>query len=67
MANVLDVVLETTKTMSPAPSRKVAKASKAQTEADSKQAEIEAATVQAKIEVVPLVPTEMQHVDPKEK
>jgi hypothetical protein len=36
MANVLDVVLETTKTLSPAPKRKVAEASKAQLEADTK-------------------------------
>jgi hypothetical protein len=33
MANVLDVVLETTKTLNPAPSRKIAEASKAQHEA----------------------------------
>jgi hypothetical protein len=39
MENVLDVVLETTKTLSPAPTRKVVEASKAQPEADSKQAE----------------------------
>jgi hypothetical protein len=67
MANVLDVVLETTKTLSPAPPRKVVEASKAQPEADPKQAEIEAATIQAEIEAGPLVPTEMEHVDPKEK
>jgi hypothetical protein len=36
MANVLDVVLETTKTLSPAPSRKIAEASKAQPEAETK-------------------------------
>jgi hypothetical protein len=36
MANVLDVVLETTKTLSPAPTRKLAEASKAQPEADTK-------------------------------
>jgi hypothetical protein len=41
MANVLDVVLKTTKTLSPAPTRKVVEASKAQPEADSKHAEIE--------------------------
>jgi hypothetical protein len=58
IANVLDVVLETTKTLSPAPTRKVAEAAKAQPEADSKQ---------AKIEVGPSVPTEMERVDPKEK
>jgi hypothetical protein len=45
MANVLDVVLETTKTLSPAPTRKVAEASKAQPEVDSKQAEIEAVRI----------------------
>jgi hypothetical protein len=67
MANVLDVVLETTKTLSPAPTRKVVVASKAQPEADSKQTETEAATIQAETEAGPSVPTEMEHVDPKEK
>jgi hypothetical protein len=45
MANVLDVVLETTKTLSPAPTRKIAEASKAQPKAETKQAEVEAATI----------------------
>jgi hypothetical protein len=45
MANVLDVVLETTKTLSPAPTRKVAEASKAQLKADTKQVEVESAIV----------------------
>jgi hypothetical protein len=67
MANVLDVVLETTKTLSPAPTRKVAEASKAQPEADTKQAEVEAATIQAETEAGPSVPTEMERADPKEK
>jgi hypothetical protein len=67
MANVLDVVLETTKTLSHAPPRKVVEASKAQPEANSKQAEIEAATIQAETDAGPSVPTEMEHVDPKEK
>jgi hypothetical protein len=67
MANVMDVVLETTRTLSPAPTRKVVEASKAQPEADTKQAEIEAATIQAKTEVGPSVPTEMEHANPKEK
>jgi hypothetical protein len=67
MANVLDVVLETTRTLSPAPTRKVAEASKAQPEADTKQAEVEAATIQAETEARPSVPTEMERVDPKEK
>jgi hypothetical protein len=60
-------VLETTKTLSPAPTRKVAEASKAQPEADSKQVEIEAATIQAETEAGPSVPTEMVRADPKEK
>jgi hypothetical protein len=67
MANVLDVVLETTKTLSPAPTRKVAEASKAQPEADTKQAEVEAATIQAETKAGPSVPTEMECADPKEK
>jgi hypothetical protein len=65
MANVLDVVLETTRTLSPAPTRKVVEASKAQPEADTKQAEVEAATIRAKTKVGPSVPTEMEHADPK--
>jgi hypothetical protein len=36
MANVLDVVLETTKTLSPAPTRKITEASKAQPKAETK-------------------------------
>jgi hypothetical protein len=38
MANVLDVVLETARTLSPAPTRKIAEASKAQPEAETEQA-----------------------------
>jgi hypothetical protein len=53
MANVLDVVLETAKTLSSTPSRKNAKASKAQPEAEAKQAEVEAATIEAEIEAGP--------------
>jgi hypothetical protein len=67
MANVLDVVLETAKTLSPAPARKIAEAFKAQPEAETKQAEIEAATIQAEAEAGPSVPTEMERADPKEK
>jgi hypothetical protein len=58
MANVVDVVLETTKTLSPAPTRKVAKA---QPEADTKQA------TQTETEAGPSVLTEMEPADPKEK
>jgi hypothetical protein len=45
MTNVLDVVLKTTKTLSPAPSRKIVVAAEAQLEADTNPAEIEAATI----------------------
>jgi hypothetical protein len=45
MANVLDVVLETTKTLSSTPTRKVAEAAKARLEADTMPTEIEAATI----------------------
>jgi hypothetical protein len=46
MANVLDVVLETTKVLSPATAKKVAKATKTQAEAKTGQAETETAQVQ---------------------
>jgi hypothetical protein len=46
MENVLDVVLETTKTLNPAPAGKIAEASKAQPEAETKQAEVEASIIQ---------------------
>jgi hypothetical protein len=42
MANVLDAVLETTKALSPAPTRKVAEAAKAQAKTKTKQAEVKA-------------------------
>jgi hypothetical protein len=67
MANVLDVVLETTKTFSPAPTRKIAEASKAQPKAETKQAGVEAAIIQVETEAGPSIPTEMELVDPKEK
>jgi hypothetical protein len=67
MENVLDVVLETTKTLSPAPTRKVAEASKSQPEADTKQAKVKATTIQAETKAGPSVPIEMEHADPKEK
>jgi hypothetical protein len=60
MANVLDVVLETAKTLSSTPSRKLAEALKAQPEAETKQAEVEAAIIQAKTEVGPSVPLETE-------
>jgi hypothetical protein len=42
MATVLDAVLETTKALGPTPSKKIAEATKAQTEAEAGQAEAEA-------------------------
>jgi hypothetical protein len=67
MANVLDVVLETTKTLSSTPSRKIAEASQAQPEAETKQAEVEAATIQAETEAGPSEPTETEPVVVEEK
>jgi hypothetical protein len=58
MANVLDVVLETAKSLSPAPSGKIAEASKALPEAETKQAEVEAAKIQVETEAGPSEPTE---------
>jgi hypothetical protein len=55
MANVLDV-LETVKTLNSTPSRKIAEASKVQTEAETMPDEIEAAEIQADTEVGPSVP-----------
>jgi hypothetical protein len=60
MANVLDVVLETTKILSPAPTRKIAEASKAQLRTETKQAEVEAVTIQNETEAGPSVPPETQ-------
>jgi hypothetical protein len=71
MANVLDAVLETMKALSPAPSKKIAKA---QTEAITRQAEVEtwqaeattgqakAKTGQAEAKTGPLMPSEMKAV-----
>jgi hypothetical protein len=67
MANVLDVVLETAKTLSPAPTRKIAEASKAQPKTKTKQAEVEATTIQAETEAGPSVPTETEPVVVEEK
>jgi hypothetical protein len=57
MVNVLDV-LETTETLSSAPTGKIAKASKAQTEADTKQVEFEATVIRAETNAGPSVPAE---------
>jgi hypothetical protein len=67
MANVLDVVLETAKILNPAPSRKIAEASKAQHEAETKQAEVEATIIQTETEAGPSEPTEIKRVGIEEK
>jgi hypothetical protein len=59
MANMLDAVLETTKALSPTPTKKIVEAAKAQAEAESTktQAEVEAGPP-APIAVKPAVPEE---------
>jgi hypothetical protein len=56
MANVLDAVLETTKALSPAPTKKVVEAAKAQAEAETGQAEAEATKAQAEAKAGPSAP-----------
>jgi hypothetical protein len=67
MANVLDVVLETAKTLNPAPTRKITEASKAQPEAETKQAEVEATIIQTETKAGPSEPTEIELVEIEEK
>jgi hypothetical protein len=67
MANVLDVVLETAKALSPTPSRKIAKASKVHPEAETKQAEVEATTIEIETEAGPSEPTETEPTVVEEK
>jgi hypothetical protein len=67
MANMLDAVLETTKVLSPATTKKVAEATKTQAEAKTGQAETEAAQAQTEAEAGPSVPTKMEPAEPKEK
>jgi hypothetical protein len=60
MANVLDVVLETARTLNPSPTRKIAETSKAQPEAETKQSEIEAIIIQTEAKAGPSEPTEIK-------
>jgi hypothetical protein len=62
MANVLDAVLETTKALSPAPTKKIAEATKAQTEAKTGQAATEATKAQAEAKTGPSAPSETKVV-----
>jgi hypothetical protein len=70
MASVLDVVLETTKALSPAPSKKIVEATKAQARTETGQAEAEtgqaeAETGQAEAEAGPSVPSETKIIRPE--
>jgi hypothetical protein len=67
MASVLDAVLETTKVLSPTPSKKIAEATKEQTDAEVGQAEAEAGqaearTGQTEAEAGPSMPSETKAV-----
>jgi hypothetical protein len=67
MANMLDAVLETTKALSPAPTKKIVEAAKTQAKAETGQVETEATQAQAEAEAGPSVPTEMEPAAPEEK
>jgi hypothetical protein len=66
MANVLDV-LETVKTLTSTPSRRIAEASKVQTEVETEQAKIEIAVAQASTEAGPSEPGEVKSAEIEEK
>jgi hypothetical protein len=69
MTNMLDVVLETTKALSPAPTKKIVEAAKTQAKAETGQAETEATQAQAEAEAEarPSVPTETEPAVPEER
>jgi hypothetical protein len=60
MANVIDVVLETTKILNPVSFREIAEASKAQPKAETKQAEVEATIIQTETKAGPSEPAEIE-------
>jgi hypothetical protein len=66
MINVLDI-LETTDSISPAPTGKVAEADKTQPKADAKQIEVETIITQAESEAGPTVPAKTKPVEFEEK
>jgi hypothetical protein len=67
MANVLDAVLETTKALSPAPTKKIAEAAKAQAKAKTGQAEAKATKAPAGAEAGPSAPAAVKPAAPEEK
>jgi hypothetical protein len=66
MVNVLDI-LETTDSISPAPTGKDAEADKTQPKADTKQIEVETTITQAETEARPTVPTETKLATTEQK
>ena len=66
MVNVLDI-LETTDSISPAPTGKVAEADKTQPKADTRQIEVETTITQAKTEAGPTVPAETKPAELEER
>jgi hypothetical protein len=66
MVNVLDV-LETTETLNPASTGKVAEASRGQPEAETKQAEVEATIIQTETKAGPSEPAEKKPAEIEEK
>jgi hypothetical protein len=67
MANVLDAVMETTKALSPAPTKKIFETAKAQSEAKTGQAEAKAIKTQAEVEGEPLAPAATKTATPEER
>jgi hypothetical protein len=67
MANVLDGVMETTKALSPAPTKKIAEAAKVQAEAETGQTEAEATKTQAEAEGGTSAPIATKPAAPEEK
>jgi hypothetical protein len=67
IANMLDAVLETTEALSRAPTKNIAKASKAQAEAKTGQAETEATKTLAEAEAGPSAPVAVKPAAPEEK
>jgi hypothetical protein len=67
MANVLDVVLETARTLTPTPTRKIAETSEAHPEGETKHSEVEAIIIQTKTEPRPSEPTEIKPTGIEEK
>jgi hypothetical protein len=67
MANVLDAMMETTKALSPAPTKKIAEAAKAQAKAKTRQAEAEATKTQVEAEGGPSAPVATKPTVPEEK